>query len=92
MVVWKEQNMCTNDNKPVAHATLLNHAWNLATQRTGKTYLFKVRAHRKDQAEISILNNQMDQLAKEAAGLDPMTAWKAKDMQSIHASTPFPPL
>uniref|UniRef100_K7EWB9 Gypsy retrotransposon integrase-like protein 1 n=1 Tax=Pelodiscus sinensis TaxID=13735 RepID=K7EWB9_PELSI len=76
MTVWKQRNMCTTDNRPVIYAQLLNYAWSLAENLRGKTFLFKVRAHRKDHQEISVLNNTVDQLAKQAATLPSKMTWQ----------------
>lgn len=88
MIVWRERGMNTTNNKPVAHAVLLNHAWNLARQRSGKTYLFKVKAHRKNQAEISEINNIVDQLAKKAAALPWKQTWKVPTLPEINSIEP----
>ncbi|CAM2105129.1 unnamed protein product [Caretta caretta] len=79
--VWIPRDMTSADNKPVAHAKYLVHVWRLAEARTGQTSLFKIRAHRKSMAEISMLNNEVDILAKQAALMGPETLWeKSKDI------------
>ncbi|KAG6923633.1 hypothetical protein G0U57_020006 [Chelydra serpentina] len=75
MLVWKTRDMKTSDDHSVAYARYLHYAWQLAEQRSGDTYLFKVRAHRRNLAEISILNNQVDKLAKQAAKMGPESLW-----------------
>lgn len=75
------------------YAQLLNYGWKLAEARKGKTYLFKVRAHRKDQKEISLLNNHVDQLAKQAAILDKKLTWNLPPQhEKIDAVNVAPPL
>ncbi|CAM4559543.1 unnamed protein product [Lepidochelys olivacea] len=81
MTVWIARDLTSTDNKLVAHAKYPVHAWRLAEARTGQTYLFKVRTHRKSMAEISMLNNKVDVLAKQAAHMCPETVWeKSKDI------------
>lgn len=67
--------MCSADQRPIAHASYLLYAWKLAEGRQGKTFLFKVKAHRKNRSEISILNRAMDKLAKQAALLGVEAEW-----------------
>ncbi|CAM5138357.1 unnamed protein product [Natator depressus] len=75
MAVWLERNMSSADQRPIAHASYLLYAWKLAEARQGKTFLFKVKAHRKNQSEISILNSAVDKLAKQAALLGVEAEW-----------------
>ncbi|CAM4595275.1 unnamed protein product [Lepidochelys kempii] len=75
------RDMRTAHKKSVAHARYLVHAWRLAKSRKGRTFLFKVRAHRKNMAKISVLNNRVDSLPKQPALMGPETLWnKSKDI------------
>ncbi|CAM2096098.1 unnamed protein product [Caretta caretta] len=42
MPVWKTRDKRASDDHPVAYAGYLHYAWQLAEQRSGDTYLFKV--------------------------------------------------
>ncbi|CAM2118461.1 unnamed protein product [Caretta caretta] len=75
MPVWKTRDMKTSNDHAVVCARCLHYAWQLAEQRSGDTYLFKVRAHWRNLAEIAILNNQVDKLAKQAAKMGPESLW-----------------
>ncbi|CAM2105847.1 unnamed protein product [Caretta caretta] len=67
MPIWKSRDTKTSDDHPMAHAKHLLYAWDLAERREGEAYLFKIWAHRHNQADITVLSNQVDQMAKHAA-------------------------
>uniref|UniRef100_A0A8C8SJ05 ribonuclease H n=1 Tax=Pelusios castaneus TaxID=367368 RepID=A0A8C8SJ05_9SAUR len=83
MPVWLGRGMLTGDGKPVVYAKFLLHVWSLAKSRTGKTFLGKVKAHRKVNTKWSELNSRADQLAKEAARLGPEYLWEKSDSVSF---------
>ncbi|XP_044866244.1 ribonuclease H-like [Mauremys mutica] len=75
MVIWKMREMRTADNQSVAYVRYLQYAWQLAESRRGDTLLFKVKAHRKNHSEITLLNSKVDRLSKQAASLGPEFRW-----------------
>lgn len=80
MPVWVQRGMRSADGRQIAHSKyLLHHAWKLASRRSGNTYLCKVKAHRQDHAEISMLSNKVDQLTKKATLLGEEYFWTHSD-------------
>ncbi|KAG6926954.1 hypothetical protein G0U57_010780, partial [Chelydra serpentina] len=89
MPVWKARGMKSSEGNPVAYAEYLMYAWDLAEKRKGDTYLFNVKAHKRNQAEITVLSNQVDQMAKQAAKSAPL--WE-KQLEKISGLTEADPL
>lgn len=78
------------DNKLIAYVKYLIHTWELVKKRRHPTYLFKVRAYRKNSTEITLLNHRVDLLAKQAALMWPETLWN-KSEEAVHKIHPVKP-
>lgn len=80
------------DGKSVKYASDLNHAWQTASSREGQIYILKVKTHTKGESVLAKLNNQADQLAKQAARLGSKYTWDKTPIAAAVVKMPSPDL